>query len=161
MLLSLCSDLVHCQLHAVFVVPHQLKLKTKFVTLLQCLYVAFSWYSRREGNICQTVPWGFSTRRIWRRIYAQIAKFMGPTWGPPGSCRPQMGPMLAPRTLPLGWIIKYPLKGRYCQAQHWDCGDLECGLKTETLIFFTFFIFIMSPSSWYFNRPLPPRGVRC
>ena len=29
----------------------------------------------------------------------QIAKFMGPPWGPPGSCRPQMGPMLAPRTL--------------------------------------------------------------
>ena len=26
----------------------------------------------------------------------QIARFMGPTWGPPGSCRPQMGPMLAP-----------------------------------------------------------------
>ena len=25
----------------------------------------------------------------------QITKFMGPTWGPPGSCRPQMGPMLA------------------------------------------------------------------
>ena len=24
---------------------------------------------------------------------------MGPTWGPPGSCRPQMGPMLAPWTL--------------------------------------------------------------
>ena len=22
-----------------------------------------------------------------------IAKFMGPTWGPPGSCQPQMGPM--------------------------------------------------------------------
>ena len=29
----------------------------------------------------------------------QIAKFMGPTWGPPGSWRPQMGPMLAPWTL--------------------------------------------------------------
>ena len=28
-----------------------------------------------------------------------IAKFMGPTWGPPGSYRPQMGPMLAPGTL--------------------------------------------------------------
>ena len=27
---------------------------------------------------------------------SQIAKFMGPTWGPPGSCRPRMGPMLAP-----------------------------------------------------------------
>ena len=24
---------------------------------------------------------------------------MGPTWDPPGSCRPQMGPMLAPWTL--------------------------------------------------------------
>ena len=30
---------------------------------------------------------------------SQIAKFMGPTWGPPWSCRPQMGPMLAPQTL--------------------------------------------------------------
>ena len=29
----------------------------------------------------------------------QIATFMGPTWGPPGSCRPQMGPMVAP------WIL--------------------------------------------------------
>ena len=25
--------------------------------------------------------------------HTQIAKFMGPTWGPPGSCWPQMGPM--------------------------------------------------------------------
>ena len=30
---------------------------------------------------------------------SQIAKFMGPTWGPPGSCWPQMGPILAPWTL--------------------------------------------------------------
>ena len=29
----------------------------------------------------------------------QITRFMGPTWGPPGSCRPQMGPMLAPWAL--------------------------------------------------------------
>ena len=33
----------------------------------------------------------------------QIARFMGPTWGPPGTCRPQMGPMLDPRTLLSGW----------------------------------------------------------
>ena len=32
-------------------------------------------------------------------ITTQIAKFMGPTWGPAGSCRSQMGPMLAPWTL--------------------------------------------------------------
>ena len=48
-------------------------------------------------------------------------KFMGPTWDPPGSCQPQMGPMLAPWTLlsgtvhsktmtidPCPWRIKYP-----------------------------------------------------
>ena len=32
-------------------------------------------------------------------VSTPVAKFMGPTWGPPGSCRPQMGPMLAPWTL--------------------------------------------------------------
>ena len=35
---------------------------------------------------------------------SQIARFMGPTWGPPGSFRPQMGPMLAPWTL-LSWMF--------------------------------------------------------
>ena len=25
--------------------------------------------------------------------HSQIAKFMGPTWGPPGSCRPHVGPI--------------------------------------------------------------------
>ena len=29
----------------------------------------------------------------------QIARLMGPTWGPPGSCRSQISPMLAPWTL--------------------------------------------------------------
>ena len=33
------------------------------------------------------------------RNTTQIVRFMGPTWGPPGSCRPQMGPMLAPWSL--------------------------------------------------------------
>ena len=37
-------------------------------------------------------------------INTQIAKFMGPTWGPPGSCRPQMGPMLAQWSLLSGYI---------------------------------------------------------
>ena len=29
-------------------------------------------------------------------VDTQITKFMGPTWGPPGPCWPQMVPMLAP-----------------------------------------------------------------
>ena len=36
-------------------------------------------------------------------IVSQIARFMGPTWGPPGSCWSHMGPMLAPWTLLSGW----------------------------------------------------------
>ena len=47
--------------------------------------------------------------------YSQIAKFMGPTWGPPGSCRPQMGPMLAPLTLLSGLL--------HLQAQQHTCQD--------------------------------------
>ena len=35
---------------------------------------------------------------------AQIAKFMGPTWGQPGSFRPQMGSTLAPSTLLSGYF---------------------------------------------------------
>ena len=41
-------------------------------------------------------------------VISQIANFMGPTWGPPGSCRPQMGPMLAPWTLLSGMFNWQP-----------------------------------------------------
>ena len=49
-------------------------------------------------------PSDYSTHWDWEEIAAilqatQITKFMGPTWGPPGSCRPQMGPILDPWTL--------------------------------------------------------------
>ena len=38
---------------------------------------------------------------------SQIAKSMGPTWGPSGYCWPQMGPMLTPWTLLSGvWQMK-------------------------------------------------------
>ena len=58
----------------------------------------------------------------------QIAKFLGSTWGPPGSCRPQMGPMLAPSTLLSGLQLTwkhthiYILAGiRYitCKTKHY------------------------------------------
>ena len=43
------------------------------------------WFHRNNANL--------------NTATTQIAKFMGPTWGPPGSYRPQMGLMLAPWTL--------------------------------------------------------------
>ena len=40
-----------------------------------------------------------------RNTLSQIARFMGLTWGPTRSWRPQMGPILAPRTLLSGYAI--------------------------------------------------------
>ena len=58
----------------------------KYSILINCYILWFLWY-----------------------LNTQIAKFMGPTWGPPGCCRPQIGPMLAPWTLLSGytsWLLK-------------------------------------------------------
>ena len=44
-----------------------------------------------------------------KTIFTQIAKFMGPTCGPPGSWRPQMGPTVAPWTLLSGYIETGPI----------------------------------------------------
>ena len=74
----------------------------------------------------------------YRRIYAspglneivsswsQIARFMGPIWGPPGSCRPQMGPMLAPWTLLSGIVF------RSCYTHNFSSAVIDaahCGLR--------------------------------
>ena len=49
---------------------------------------------------------------VWysvRTFPTQIARFTWPTWGPPGSCRPQLGPMLAPWTLLSGHYLSEKL----------------------------------------------------
>ena len=48
-------------------------------------------------HMCVTQPQWFDNTTVI--MFTKIAKFMGPTWGPPGSCRPQMCPTLAPWTL--------------------------------------------------------------
>ena len=50
------------------------------------------WLLYSLGYRSEEVWWEFSRHC---RFQSQIAKFMGLTWGPPGSYRPQMGPMLA------------------------------------------------------------------
>ena len=40
-------------------------------------------------------------------VIRQSTQFMGLTWGPPGSCRPQMGPIVAPWTLLSGHITTF------------------------------------------------------
>ena len=57
-----------------------------------------------------SVFWSRCHRSLFLRVLlmaTQTAKFMGPTWGPSGSCRPQMGPMLAPWTLLSGYLVLF------------------------------------------------------
>ena len=56
-------------------------------------------------------------------IPSQIAKFMGPIRGPPGSYRPQMGPMLAPLMMNLAirdwwFLIWLPETATIVDGQH-------------------------------------------
>ena len=51
------------------------------------------------------------------------SKVHGSTWGPPGSRRPQMGPMLAPWTLLSGLVTRkgfYEAIQRTCQPKSWS-----------------------------------------
>ena len=66
-----------------------------------------------DAIVCCVVSLSGLGNQCWRIryvIHTQIAKFLGPTWSPPGSCRPQMGPMFVPWTLLSGYSslsIKY------------------------------------------------------
>ena len=81
------------------------------------LYLMKSGASLHDGDtLPQHIRKGEFTRVLFLCVCcSQIARFMGPTWGPYGSCRPQMGPMLAPWTLLSGLlygmsrIYPYPL----------------------------------------------------
>ena len=69
------------------------------------------------GHFCLTIYWLTNRNHEWslaemvlaalnNQRCTQIARSMGPTWSPPGSCRPQMGPMLTPWTLQSGYSRK-------------------------------------------------------
>ena len=83
-----------------------------------CWWIETSWgpchVTVKSTPICANNESGYDTIYLLKiftfskcsRETPQIAKFIGPTWGPPGSSRPQVGPMLAPWTLLSGtaWL---------------------------------------------------------
>ena len=82
------------------------------VKYLQLVFMIHKFYNsfRMAERIDVYVVWVLVIKNRWIcHAYiipiSQIAKFMGPTWGPPGSCRPQIGPMLAPWTLLSGMLM--------------------------------------------------------
>ena len=78
-----------------------------------CTLIRVSSRLRNLGfcTMCKTVfcrkllRFRFTRASIVRWLTTQIAKYMGPTWGPPRYCRPQMDPMLAPWTVLSGYKI--------------------------------------------------------
>ena len=59
-------------------------------------------------------------------ITSQIARCMRPTWGPPGSCQPHLGPMLAPWTL----LSRFCSKEEHAQWPDSTCNNLGLGVNT-------------------------------
>ena len=51
------------------------------------------------------------------------ARFVGPTWGTPGSCRPQVGPMLAPWNLLFGVYVLFVRNWTYYLPSFFQCSE--------------------------------------
>ena len=80
----------------------------------------------------------------------QIARFMGPTWGPPGSGHPQVGPMLAPWTLLSG--SSFSIRGGNLSASSSICGILFTKLGNTGM---NVYLHILE---WYSVNSLKPSG---
>ena len=72
--------------------------------LTQCFVIYLPEIIEYHDRISENNAW---IKSLWNLLLVcwitfqttQITRLMGPTWDPPGSCRPQVGPMLAPWTL--------------------------------------------------------------
>ena len=99
----------HRQLGCIFQLIKLTTTQDKFSTLLALC----------EGNL--PVPQGkgpvmrqwFPCDEFSISLATLIARFMGPTWGPSGTDRTQVGPMLAPWTLLSGLLWRY----HFCFAE--------------------------------------------
>ena len=86
---GVCLKLITHVLHVFHLITHSISL----VNLVYGTCCSLGYIGRKHSyDIRNTL------------LLLQMAKFMRPTWGPPGSCRPQMDPMLAPWTLLSGTL---------------------------------------------------------
>ena len=113
---------------ALIKLPHSpglvaVRLSVRYETWVQLAGITRLWLVRLNIRwVCRSLQWIEGWCDQWEfppfcrghrlcpctaHMPAQIEQFMGPTWGPPGSCRPQMGPMLVPWTLLLGKQFTY------------------------------------------------------
>ena len=89
----------------------QWQIQALFWEVNKVLTIVNKWRKLTNGGNCintpildELCPPVITTTHIqWSPIYVLIARLMGPTWGPSGADRTQVGPMLAPWTLLSGW----------------------------------------------------------
>ena len=96
---------------------------TIYVKCIACIKFIFNMLYNTQTwqysalNLSKTIS--RSNRRGWQGYkkysvwLAPDSKIHGVNWGPPGSCRPQMGPMLAPWTL-LSGAVQAPASRKLC-----------------------------------------------
>ena len=78
-------------------------LSKQYETSTLCFFCVFFYISAQSSLFTFTALdynlFDFNCSSGSQFIQTQTARFMWPTWGPPESCRPHVGPMLAPQTL--------------------------------------------------------------
>ena len=74
---------------------------------MYCILKGFSLYNFGSKFVFIVIVIVIISNRTAYLYYhgAPDTKFMWPTWGPPGFCRPQVGPKLVPRTLLSGSFL--------------------------------------------------------
>ena len=77
------------------------------------------WMGKWQTAIAHPPRWDMGT---------QIARFMGPTWGPPGADRIQVGPMLAP------WIL---LSGEFVMSSKCDVYSIFTNAVSDVISCYT------------------------
>ena len=102
----------------------------------------------------------------YRFVRPQIARFMGPTWGPPGSCRPQLGPMLAPWTLLSGtvcmrtWLLSVVIKKQFTlPVTQAPSGQPRRPWGGHLLSYFSADQVVRGSHFHIFKSPRVPRGI--
>ena len=91
------------------------------VTLVQWIYELTQWWLESGRSSIDTNAAHLVYDDTILCGSSQIARFMGPTWGPSGADRTQVGPMLAPWTLLSGHVLTQCLVPWILAFVHWHC----------------------------------------
>ena len=99
-------------------IPRKRPVTRSFNVSLTCVWIS-DWVNNREtGDLRRHranfvfIVMNYIISACW--LISLIARFMGPTWGPSGADRTQVGPMLAPWTLLSGMIYMQPHPAGSC-----------------------------------------------